>query len=655
MTAVSNPEDLSPMDRAIKTALWIRRFEEKMLGLYDQGKVSGTLHTCIGQEWVGVACAASAKPGDRLFSNHRCHGHFLAWTGDSLGLMAEILGRSIGVCKGYGGSQHVFADGFLANGIQGGLVPVAAGTSFAKKSSGSGTISIVFIGDGTLGEGVFYETLNIVSKWELPLLFVLENNGIAQTTLFDEAVAGSMEGRARGFDIQYNRTSTRDWGKLTDDFKAATQYVRTMKKPLVLEIETHRLKAHSKGDDTRSAALIRELVDRDPLNIWMHANPKLAAQWSEEIDERLAREEALSLSSKIEQIPNEPHAFLLETEWRAPSFSKGKIKDLITSALRNGMARDQKIFMLGQDILSPYGGAFKVTQGLSKEFPGRVWSTPISEAAMMGLSIGMALEGLLPVVEFMFGDFLALGFDQLLNQASKFSDLTQGRERVPFIVRTPMGGRRGYGATHSQSIEKFMLGIPHLAVIALNSRISPEMIYDRLFQNIQGPTLVIENKILYTRPLQTEAPIGFTHQWSNEEFPTVRINSPEGTAEVTIVCYGGMLDEVEAAITDAFDKYEIMSDVICPCLLNPLNIAPILESVTRTKKLLMVEEGPSFAAFGSEVMASLLEHNVLLESAKRIGCNRVIPASSELEKQVLPQASHIMHALKEMCRESSRV
>src|SRR5262249_23200481 len=156
--------------------LLIRSVEERLLALFAEGKLFGTVHTCSGQEWTGVAVATALQEGDLLFSNHRGHGHYLARTDDGEGLSAEVMGQRKGRCRRGGGRQHMCAKGFFSNGIQGGIVPVAAGLALAQKLQELPNITVVFIGDGTLGEGVLYETLNIAAKWELPLLIVLENN-----------------------------------------------------------------------------------------------------------------------------------------------------------------------------------------------------------------------------------------------------------------------------------------------------------------------------------------------------------------------------------------------------------------------------------------------------------------------------------------------
>ena len=169
---ITSPSELSLYQRAIT----IRSVEQKLLDLFTEGKLVGTVHTCIGQEFTGITVCGALRPGDLVYSNHRCHGHFLSLTDDVKGLLGEVMGKPSGVCGGRGGSQHLCSKGFYSNGIQGGIVPVAAGLAMTLKLRYPGQIGVVFIGDGTLGEGVIYETMNIASKWQLPLLIVLEHN-----------------------------------------------------------------------------------------------------------------------------------------------------------------------------------------------------------------------------------------------------------------------------------------------------------------------------------------------------------------------------------------------------------------------------------------------------------------------------------------------
>jgi 2-oxoisovalerate dehydrogenase E1 component len=217
--------------RILKEALRIRKVEEKFLELFSQGKLNGTVHTCVGQEFSAVAFAGQLKKKDFIFSNHRCHGHYIAFTGDTRGLIAELLGKASGTCGGIGSSQHLCNNNFFSNGIQGGIVPVAAGYALANKLKQNGAIGTVFIGDGTLGEGVFYETLNIISKWEIPLLIVCENNFYAQSTPQQINLAGDIQARAKAFGIKTFKGNTWEPELLMQQAQEAINYVRTETKP----------------------------------------------------------------------------------------------------------------------------------------------------------------------------------------------------------------------------------------------------------------------------------------------------------------------------------------------------------------------------------------------------------------------------------------
>ena len=248
-----------------KTMLLIRRFEERLLSEFSAGKLVGTTHAYIGQEADAAGVFSATDAEDVIFSNHRCHGHFLAYGGDAYRLAAELMGKSTGLVGGRGGSQHIQWRNFYSNGIQGGIVPVAAGMALAEKIRKTGKIVIVFIGDGTLGEGVLYESLNLAALWSLPILIVLEDNHVAQTTPVELSVAGSMAGRFAAFDIPVWERDTTDVLDICSASKEAIQHVRTKCGPGCLILHTYRFSAHSKGDDTRSPDEIDRIRKFDPL------------------------------------------------------------------------------------------------------------------------------------------------------------------------------------------------------------------------------------------------------------------------------------------------------------------------------------------------------------------------------------------------------
>ena len=632
-------------------SMLIRSVEQRLLKLFSEGKLFGTVHTCIGQEWTGVAVAESLKEGDLIFSNHRCHGHYLARTGDVEGLIAEIMGKQSGMCAGRGGSQHICSNGFFSNGIQGGITPVAGGLAFAQRLRGANNITVVFIGDGTLGEGVVYETMNIASKWELPLLMVLENNYYAQSTSQQQTLAGDICDRAKAFGIKTAHTSTWNPDELLATAANCVAYVRENSRPMFLQIETYRLMAHSKSDDDRDPAEVESYWVKDPVTRFFKESSEEAERIQSVINDRIEAAVALadaapytSASENDEDSPDcrIPHWSPTRTE------SNERVVTLIHSALQRNMQRDERIILIGEDIEGPYGGAFKVTKNLSLEFPGRVRNTPIGEAAIVGMGNGLALNGYLPVCEIMFGDFLTLAADQLLNHSSKFRYMYNGQVKVPLIVRTPMGGKRGYGPTHSQSIEKHFMGLPGTTMLALHHRYDPGLIYDELFASIDRPTILVENKLLYGAHVTDKVSDGFLLEHNDERFPTTRIR-PEGRTDLTLLCYGGMLLDVEKAVDQLFEEHEVICEVICPIQLYPFNPLPVIESVRRSGRLLVVEEGLSFAAFGGEVAAQIIAMAPgILKNFRRLSSpSHPIPSSGPLEKELLPSVTSIVTSVLE--------
>lgn len=633
--------------RRLHTAYLVRTVEEQLLQLFASGKLSGTTHTCIGQEMSAVALAAALdRRKDVIFSNHRCHGHYLAWTDDPDGLLAEVMGKATGVCGGLGGSQHLAAPGFFSNGIQGGIVPVAAGLAFAKKLAGDGGIAAVCIGDGTLGEGVVYETLNIAAKWNLPLLLLLENNLYAQSTSQCETLAGDICARAAAFGIEALHGDTWNHEGLAGLLDAAVASVRRHCRPVFVRVDTYRLAAHSKGDDDRDACEIDRYRQRDPLHSFLAderaaREPELAAIRLRVADaiERAARAPAPEL------VPNAGDAPSLR--WRETTPEAGTQLAAINRALAAWLDDDPRALLLGEDIRSPYGGAFKATRGLSDQHPGRVLNTPISEAGIVGIANGLALGGRRPIVEIMFGDFVSLCFDQLVNHAAKFRGMYNGKVASAIVVRTPMGGGRGYGPTHSQNLEKHLVGVPGLRVLALHGRAHIAALYRALRDSVD-PTLIVENKLLYRERSDAPLPPGYELRETAEPFPTTALR-PRATADVTVVAFGRMSVLAEQVAAELLAE-EVMLELLFPLSVSPFDARPLQESLARTGKLVVVEEGTAHFDLGSEVVASALES---YRGAQRLRVRRVaarpqpIPSAPSLELAVLPSAT----ALRDACLE----
>ncbi len=340
------------------------------------------------------------------------------------------------------------------------------------------------------------------------------------------------------------------------------------------------------------------------------------------------------------------------------------VLDSLNRALRTALESDPRVYVLGEDILDPYGGAFKVTRGLSTKFPDRVLTTPISEAAIVGVANGLALRGLRPVAEIMFGDFVTLIADQLVNHAAKFRWMYNDNVRVPVVVRAPMGGRRGYGPTHSQSLEKLFLGVPGLKVVAPNALGDPG---DLLLAAIadEDPVLFVEHKLLYTRPL-LEVGTGELADYEIESFGAPFTNyvlrNTNSAARLTIATYGYNFELARAAATELMMEHEIFCDLVLFSQLSPFELSPLFDSLARTLrhgsgqagKLLTVEEGGLTLGWGAEVAARAVESSNDLPhggAARSRYCIRRVAArdlpianSRPLEDAILPSVKDIVDA-----------
>jgi len=503
---------------------------------------------------------ALTHPTDAVLSNHRNHGHFLTYSGDFLGLVAEIMGRAPGVCGGIGGSQHLAFRRFHSNGVQGGMTGIGVGQALAIQRRQEDGVAAIIIGDGTLGQGLVYESMNLASVWGVPALFVVENNGIAQTTPTSTTSAGTLAGRAQAFGIRHWRLDDAAPDFL-ESVESIVQETRRSRKPGFLIVDTRRMGPHSKGDDLRSSADLAAIRDRDPLEA---IGRKLAAADREELrrsvtafvgeacraaasappaSELVASRSVFALSSPHQVAPARLHS--------AANHSGRTVRSDLNAALAELLAASSKVILLGEDLHDPYGGAFKVTAGLSSRFPGQVLSTPISEAGIVGAGIGLALHGWRPIVEIMFADFVSLACDQIFNHAVKFAGMFAGAE-TPLVIRAAAGGGRGYGPTHSQDPVALLCAIPGLTVIYPSARYSPGELLSNAVSCWPYPTVLLEHKLLYGAPVERR---GYRTVEPSAEDPGAALFplllGGDSDADLTLVAYGGMVEAAEAVASSS--------------------------------------------------------------------------------------------------------
>ena len=301
--------------RMYQTALTIRRVEEALLRLHGEGSISGTVHTCIGQEACAVAVVGALDVSrDVVWSNHRGHGHYLAYSDDVDGLVAEVLGRETGVCRGIGGSQHLHRDNFYSNGILGGTAPSAVGCALAEKRRGAGAIVCLFMGDGALAEGAVHESLNMAALWELPLLVCVEANGYAQSTPTALEHAGDIGRRAESYGIASSRLAVREIAEVASHARGVVADVRSSGRPHFLVLDTYRLAPHSKGDDLRPPDELEARRRADPLGALGRELADISPGRRTAVEQAVADRVAAAIAAAKAAPALDADAFLAEVE-----------------------------------------------------------------------------------------------------------------------------------------------------------------------------------------------------------------------------------------------------------------------------------------------------------------------------------------------------
>ncbi|WP_151732834.1 alpha-ketoacid dehydrogenase subunit beta [Paenibacillus tengchongensis] len=334
---------------------------------------------------------------------------------------------------------------------------------------------------------------------------------------------------------------------------------------------------------------------------------------------------------------------------------KERINDNLRGAIRRLMAEDDSVIVLGEDVHEPYGGAFKITKGLSAEYPERVLATPISEEGFVNMAAGMALMGLKPVVDMMFSDFTALAFDPLLNFASKSVTMYGSRLELPMIVRCANGGYRGYGATHSQSMQKYFMGIPNLSVYELSPFHDNYAVLRRMLEEKQ-PCMLFEEKMIYSHYMFRGGTVNelfsFTLTGEEDNWAVASIEET-GAADVLILCPGGLAAMCVAAAEQLILEDEIEVKIAVPSKLYPCRIEDILGEAVQAGRILIVEEGTGGGSWGEVVAVQLYPHLMsrpgsqirLLHSA-----DSIIPAAVHHEQRVLVSGQDIMESVRQLMK-----
>ncbi len=646
--------DLQEMHRRM---LLIRGFEERVSALYRDGEVPGFVHLSIGQEATAVGACWPLLAADVITSTHRGHGHCLAKGLDPLGMFAELMGKDQGSNRGRGGSMHI-ADPTLgifgANGIVAAGLPIAVGAATAAQLRADGGVAVAFFGDGASAQGAFHEAVNLAAVWSLPVIFFCENNGYAEFSPASSQHAASLEQRAAGYGVDYLTVDGNDVVATASVMGDAVLAARSGHGPVIVEAATYRWHGHYEGDPQRyrSTDEVSEWEARDPL-LAHEARLREAGTGDDRIkdlESSVAHEldEAVEAARRLgPPLPASLTDFVVRARpARAEPAPPGadapvfRTMDAIRAALEVELAGDDRVFVAGIDV-GAGGNVFGLTRGLADQFGGRVRDTPISETAIIGLGVGAAMAGMRPVVEMMYLDFLGVCFDQLLNQAAKLPFMTGGAAQMALTVRTQFGAGRSSGSQHSQSLEVLLAHIPGLSVVMPST---PADTYGLLRAAIQDPNPVvfIENRLLYGMKGPQPPP--------DHILPIGRSAVVRPGADVTVVSVSRMVHEALAA-AERLSEEGISVEVIDLRTVAPLDVAPILESVHKTSRLLIAHEAVVPFGIGAEIAATVVREGFwdLDAPIERIGAAATPPPyAPDLERAWLPDRDDIADAVRRL-------
>ena len=589
----------------------IRRMEERIATLYRDGLVPGFVHTSVGQEACAVGALFHARTTDVITSTHRGHGHVLAKGLDPNGMLAELMGKDTGTCRGRGGSMHV-ADPrigiFGANGIVGAGLPIAVGAAHAIAARGADDVVVAFFGDGAVATGAFHESVNLAALRHLPLVFFCENNGYSEFSHAADQHPVPIERRAAAYGIPFLALAGNDVNAVGDGMAGVLDKVRGGSGPYLVEARTLRGRGHYEGDEQkyRAAGDADALTDDDPLLVARTLLREQRVDAGEISDaERHAQRivddaETFARASAFPE-PASAAEFVYSTRRHVPERFDTQVADptqrtssgsrILRQAMRDALAEDPDVFLAGIDVAG--GNVFGLTRGLADEFPGRVLDTPIAETAIMGMGVGAAMAGFRPVVELMYEDFLGVCLDQIINQAAKLRFMTGGAVTVPMVIRTQFGSGRSSGSQHSQSLETIFAHIPGLTVVMPSNGAD---MYGLLRAAIEddNPVVFIENRLTYEKKWPMPA--------SSHRVPLGRARIVRPGTAVTVVSWSRMVGDVVTA-ADALATEGIDVEVIDLRTIVPLDRAAVLDSVRRTHRLVIAHEAVVDFGVGAEIAA----------------------------------------------------
>ena len=621
-----------------------RMIEEKMLILLRQGKISKWF-SGIGQEAISVGATAALKEEEFIFTMHRNLGVFTTRQIPLERLFCQWQGKALGFTKGRDRSFHFGAKDYNIVGMISHLGPqlsLASGVALANKLDREKQVSLAFTGEGGTSQGEFHEALNVASVWQLPVIFVIENNGYGLSTPTSEQYrCENLADKGIGYGM---RSIIIDGNNILEVYNTVSKLAAELRKkpePVLLECQTFRMRGHEEASGTKYVPI--ELMDtwakKDPIsnfesflideNILTEEKiENIRAQFKNEIDEGLdVAYSKPAISSTVEMELEDVYAPHNQVVVK-PNFKKKSEKrfvDAVSDGLKLAMRKHENLVLMGQDI-AEYGGVFKITDGFVKEFGSeRVRNTPLCESAIVGTALGLSLKNYKAMVEMQFADFVTCGFNQIINNLAKLH--YRWGQNADVVVRMPCGGGVGAGPFHSQSNEAWFTHTPGLKVLY------PSNVYDAkgmllaAFED-PNPVMFFEHKGLY-RSISEEIP---------DDYYTVEIGKAatvlEG-AEVSIITYGMGVHWAKKVVEEG----GVDAEIIDLRTLLPLDFETIKTTVQKTGRAIILHEDTLFGGIGGEISAYISEHLFEYLDAPVVRCGSLdtpVPFAPTLEQDFLP-------------------
>ena len=648
---LSNDQLLDLYKRILKPRL----IEEKMLILIRQGKVSKWF-SGIGQEAIACGVTAVLDTDEYILPMHRNLGVFTGRNIPLHRLFSQWQGKANGFTKGRDRSFHFGSQEYKIIGMISHLGPqmgVADGIALANKLKKNGKITAVFTGEGATSEGDFHEALNIASVWDLPVMFVIENNGYGLSTPTNEQYrCENLADRGVGYGMESHII---DGNNILEVFNKLSELKTSMienPRPVLLEFLTFRMRGHEEASGTKYVP--QELMDmwaaKDPVEnfrtflkteniLTEDFDEKIRAEIKTEIDENWAMVQTESdIEASFDGEMNDVYKPYDFEEFK-PSEEVENIRfiDAISNSLRESMVRHDNLVIMGQDI-AEYGGAFKITDGFVAQFGNeRVKNTPICESAVVSAGMGLSINGCKAIVEMQFADFVSTGFNPIVNLLAKSH--YRWLENADVVVRMPCGGGTQAGPFHSQTNEAWFTKTPGLKVVYPAFPIDAKGLLNTAI-NDPNPVMFFEHKQLY-RSVHQDVPKNYY------TIPFGKAALLKEGKDVTIIAFGAA---VHWALDTLKNNPEINADLLDLRTLQPLDAEAIFASVKKTGKAIILQEDTMFGGVASDISAMIMEHcfEYLDGPVKRVASlDSPIPFTKALEDQFLSKG-RFEKALKEL-------